>query len=224
MEVSERERSAVRESRIPKLRQSDSPSSTSEGSLETARRLRRTANQYLKSNQPLRSPDTPRDGGGGDPGYQTMDSLDSQPKTFIVSAGTTNTECEQLEARRDNGGDNTATQLQPTTINIHHQPSDPSTLTVTEPPPLPLTDTLMVRSVSMNEEYITLNIDNNNGPSASTEELRQSPPNNDENARNLDPIYEYCSTAGATELRKLNVVVAVWELSPVKFILTRSQS
>ena len=73
----------------------------------------------------------------------------------------------------------------------------------------------------MNEEYITLNIDNNTGPSC-PEELRQNT-ENVENVRNLDPIYEYC-TAGATELRKYNLVVAVWELSPLKFIVTRSQS
>ena len=74
----------------------------------------------------------------------------------------------------------------------------------------------------MNEEYITLNIDNNNAGSG--EELRQNP-QNVENVRNLDPIYEYCTTdTGATELRKYNVVVAVWQLSPVKFITTRSQS
>ena len=218
--------------RIPKLRQSDSPSSNSEERLETARRLRRNANQYLKSNQAVRSPELPRDGGGGDPGYQTMDSLDSQPKTFIVSTGTTSTGsaetvvagCQRQHTGGNNGGDNTTTQVQPTTININHHhssshQSNTSTLTLTDPP-VPLAETLMVRSVSMNEEYITLNIDNNNG--ASAEELRQNP-SNDENVRNLDPIYEYC-TAGATELRKYNLVVAVWELSPLKFIVTRSQS
>ena len=75
----------------------------------------------------------------------------------------------------------------------------------------------------MNEEYITLNIDNNTGPSC-PEELRQNT-ENVENVRNLDPIYEYC-TAGATVpvLRKYQDVVAVWELSPLKFIVTRSQS
>ena len=83
----------------------------------------------------------------------------------------------------------------------------------------------MVRSGSGHEEYITLNIDNNTGPTASTsaEELRQNP-ENVENVRNLDPIYEYCTTTGAAELRKSQVVVAVWELSPVKFIITRFES
>ena len=66
----------------------------------------------------------------------------------------------------------------------------------------------------MNEEYITLNIDNNRAPSP--EEVRQNT-ENVENVRNLDPIYEYC-TAGATVpvLRKYQDVVAVWELSPSK--------
>ena len=206
------ERITVRESRIPKLRQSDSPSSNSEETLETARNLRRNANQYLRSHQAARSPEKPRDGGGGDPGYQTMDSLDSQPKTFIVSTGTTNRlsaetvvqQSDQLGAGANNGGDNSGTHHQPTTINIHHQhsrehQSNPSTLTLSLPPSPPLAETLMVRSGSMNEEYITLNIDNKTGPSC-PEELRQNT-ENVENVRNLDPIYEYC-TAGATVLRK----------------------
>ena len=204
----------ARESRIPKLVQSDSPGSNSEESLETARALRRTANLYLKSAQATAAPEKPRD---GDPGYQTMDSLDSQPKTFIVSVGTTNcaeTVVQQGElppAGGNNGGDNSPTQEsdhQPTTINISHQhQSNPATLTLSLPPPPPLAETLMVRSGSMNEEYITLNIDNNNASSG--EELRQNP-QNVENARNLDPIYEYCTTdTEARELRKYNVVVAV---------------
>ena len=210
------ERITVRESRIPKLRQSDSPSSNSEETLETARALRRNANQYLKSHQAGVSTEKARDG-CGDPGYQTMDSLDSQPKTFIVSVGTTNSvsaetvvqQSEQLGAGGNNGGDNSGTQHQPTTINIHHQrhQSTNSTLTLTPPSPPPLAETLMVRSGSGHEEYITLNIDNNTGPTASTsaEELRQNP-ENVENVRNLDPIYEYCTTTGAAELRKSQVV------------------
>ena len=93
--------------------------------------LQTNANQYLKSHQLVRPPEQPRDG-GGDPGYQTMDSLDSQPKTFIVSAGTTNTlsaetveeSDQQLEAVRNNEGtDNGGTQ------QADHQPTPSLMLT-----------------------------------------------------------------------------------------------
>ena len=136
-----------------------------------------------------------------------MDSLDSQPKTFIVSTGTTNITdiaeasgvCDGLQADSNNvtavAADNTIT----TSLNRPQQCQSNSADLLNDQQ---AAETLIKRSGSMNEEYITLNIDNTDDPlqPESPEEIKQNL-KNVENICNLEPIYE-CPASPGDELGK----------------------
>ena len=202
-------------SRIPKLSESpskvrrDSPSSTSsEERLETAR-LRKNANQYLQVNQVQASSAA---------GSDTVDSLDSQPKTFIVWTGTTVSTSSASRARDDlqrdsnnEAGDNSSSQ-QTTTINLQQQSQSDSVPTLDLPSHQPGPAMIVKRSGSMNEEYITLDLD-----SAQPQADKKT-----EESSVLEPIYESCPGSGEELGKKMRrmLLSGVWELSPVKFSIT----
>ena len=73
----------------------------------------------------------------------------------------------------------------------------------------------------MNEEYITLNIDNTDDPlqPESPEEIKQNF-KNVENVCNLEPIYECPASPGdelGKEMMRRSEISVVWQLSLVKF-------
>ena len=155
-----------------------------------------------------------------------MDSLDSQPKTFIVSTGTTNSTdiaeasgvCDGLQADSNNvtavAADNTIT----TSLQRPQQCQSNSADLLNDQQ---AAETLIKRSGSMNEEYITLNIDNTDDPlqPESPEEIKQNL-KNVENVCNLEPIYECPASPGdelGKEMMRRSEISVVWQLSLVKF-------